>query len=65
MQITGCLDLSKLPLSPTDDGGQFDVRFPDGAQCTFGEYGASFIEQYVPLMSSQKFMSNLLIRLDH
>lgn len=59
MQITGCLDPSKLPLSPTDDGGQFDVRFPDGAQCTFGGYGASFIEQYVLMMSPEKLMSSL------
>jgi len=48
IQITGCLETSKLPLSATDDGGQFDVRFPDGAQCTFGGYGASFIEQVEP-----------------
>ena len=44
-QITGCIDPSKSLLDPSDDGGQFDVRFPNGAQCTFGGYAASFIEQ--------------------
>ncbi|KAI0783736.1 hypothetical protein C8Q75DRAFT_795274 [Abortiporus biennis] len=48
IQITGCLDVSKSGLAPSDDGGQFDVRFPNGAQCTFGGYGASFIEQVEP-----------------
>jgi hypothetical protein len=44
-QVTGCLNPSLFPFAAHDDGGQFDVRFPDGAQCTFGGYGASFIEQ--------------------
>ncbi|KAJ3478064.1 hypothetical protein NLI96_g10022 [Meripilus lineatus] len=44
-QITGCIDPSKSLLDPSDDGGQFDVRFPNGAQCAFGGYAASFIEQ--------------------
>ncbi|EMD32258.1 hypothetical protein CERSUDRAFT_126920, partial [Gelatoporia subvermispora B] len=48
IQVTGCLDTSKSDLDPSDDGGQFDVRFPNGAQCTFGGYGASFIEQVEP-----------------
>lgn len=46
-QITGCLNPSLFPFAKGDDGGQFDVRFPNGAQCTFGGYGASFIELYV------------------
>ncbi|KAH0826800.1 hypothetical protein J3R83DRAFT_5223 [Lanmaoa asiatica] len=45
LQITGCMDTSKFPFANGDDGGQFDNRFPNGAQCTFGGYGASFIEQ--------------------
>ncbi|KAF7791717.1 hypothetical protein EIP86_002741 [Pleurotus ostreatoroseus] len=45
IQVTGCLDPSKSSLDPADDGGQFDVRFPQGAQCAFGGFGASFIEQ--------------------
>ncbi|KIY49026.1 hypothetical protein FISHEDRAFT_73040 [Fistulina hepatica ATCC 64428] len=45
IQVTGCLNPALSTLLPSDDGGQFDVRFPDGAQCTFGGYGASFIEQ--------------------
>ncbi|KAI0760709.1 hypothetical protein C8Q74DRAFT_249760 [Fomes fomentarius] len=48
IQITGCLDSSKSSLDPTDSGGQFDVRFPNGAQCTFGGYGASFIQLIEP-----------------
>ena len=44
IQVTGCIDPSHSTLDPSDDGGQLDVRFPDGAQCTFGGYGASFIE---------------------
>ena len=49
--MTGCLDVSKSSLDPSDSGGQFDVRFPNGAQCTFGGYGASFIQLYVHLSS--------------
>ncbi|KIP05941.1 hypothetical protein PHLGIDRAFT_481669 [Phlebiopsis gigantea 11061_1 CR5-6] len=48
IQVTGCLDVSKSHLDPSDEGGQFDVRFPNGAQCTFGGYAASFIEQVEP-----------------
>ncbi|KIK97203.1 hypothetical protein PAXRUDRAFT_136817 [Paxillus rubicundulus Ve08.2h10] len=48
IQITGCMDSSQFPFAQGDDGGQFDVRFPNGAQCTFGGYGASFIEQVEP-----------------
>ncbi|KAH8110059.1 hypothetical protein DFH11DRAFT_1623356 [Phellopilus nigrolimitatus] len=48
IQVTGCIDPTKISLSSSDDGGQFDVRFPNGAQCTFGGYGASFIEQVEP-----------------
>lgn len=48
IQITGCLDSSKFHFAQNDAGGQMDVRFPNGAQCTFGGYGASFIEQVEP-----------------
>ncbi|KAI0353876.1 hypothetical protein OH77DRAFT_1457380 [Trametes cingulata] len=48
IQVTGCLDVSKSSLDPSDSGGQFDVRFPNGAQCTFGGYGASFIQLVEP-----------------
>ncbi|KAH7908896.1 hypothetical protein BJ138DRAFT_1136880 [Hygrophoropsis aurantiaca] len=48
IQITGCMDSSKFHFATNDDGGQFDVRFPNGAQCSFGGYGASFIEQVEP-----------------
>lgn len=48
IQITGCLDPSKFPFAQDDAGGQMDVRFPNGAKCTFGGYGASFIEQVEP-----------------
>ncbi|TBU47099.1 hypothetical protein BD309DRAFT_952578 [Dichomitus squalens] len=48
IQITGCLDVSKSHLDDSDSGGQFDVRFPNGAKCTFGGYGASFIEIVEP-----------------
>lgn len=48
IQVTGCLDSSKYPFASSDDGGQFDVRFPNGAQCAFGGYGASFVEQVEP-----------------
>ncbi|KAG1731557.1 hypothetical protein EDB19DRAFT_1640768 [Suillus lakei] len=48
IQITGCLDPSKFHFAQDDAGGQMDVRFPNGAQCAFGGYGASFIEQVEP-----------------
>ncbi|KAI0367436.1 hypothetical protein BV20DRAFT_1045643 [Pilatotrama ljubarskyi] len=48
IQVTGCLDVSKSMLDASDSGGQFDVRFPNGAQCTFGGYGASFIQLVEP-----------------
>jgi hypothetical protein len=31
-------------MDPNDTGGQLDVRFPNGAHCTFGGVGKSFIE---------------------
>ncbi|KAL1948723.1 hypothetical protein VTO73DRAFT_10529 [Trametes versicolor] len=46
--VTGCLDASKSSLDPSDTGGQFDVRFPNGAQCAYGGYGASFIQLVEP-----------------
>ncbi|KAI0028497.1 hypothetical protein K488DRAFT_58441 [Vararia minispora EC-137] len=51
IQVTGCIDPSKSTLDPSDAGGQLDVRFPDGAQCTFGGYGASFIELIEPALN--------------
>ncbi|EIW54741.1 uncharacterized protein TRAVEDRAFT_95504, partial [Trametes versicolor FP-101664 SS1] len=48
IQVTGCLDASKSSLDPSDTGGQFDVRFPNGAQCAYGGYGASFIQLVEP-----------------
>ncbi|KAF8577360.1 hypothetical protein K439DRAFT_1418292 [Ramaria rubella] len=51
IQVTGCIDPSKSNLSADDGGGQYDVRFPQGAQCSFGGYGASFIEQVEPSAS--------------
>ena len=50
--MTGCIDPSKSTLDPADAGGQLDVRFPNGAQCTFGGYGASFIELCVSAVTS-------------
>ncbi|KAG2067135.1 hypothetical protein BDR04DRAFT_1159429 [Suillus decipiens] len=47
-KITGCLDPGKFHFAQDDAGGQMDVRFPNGAKCTFGGYGASFIEQVEP-----------------
>lgn len=62
-QITGCLNPSLFHFAPNDKGGQFDVRFPNGAQCTYGGYGASFIELYV--FSVQCFASNTPLLLIH
>ncbi|GLB34732.1 hypothetical protein LshimejAT787_0202970 [Lyophyllum shimeji] len=53
VQVTGCIDPTKFHLNPADAGGQFDVRYPNGAQCTFGGYGASFIELIEP--ATQRF----------
>ncbi|KAI0290151.1 hypothetical protein BC826DRAFT_913626 [Russula brevipes] len=51
IQVTGCIDSSKFHLDPNDTGGQMDVRFPNGAQCTFGGWGASFIELVEPALN--------------
>ncbi|KZV74275.1 hypothetical protein PENSPDRAFT_573217 [Peniophora sp. CONT] len=51
VQVTGCIDPSKSTLDPSDAGGQMDVRFPNGAQCTFGGFGASFIELVEPALN--------------
>ncbi|KAI0248000.1 hypothetical protein BJV78DRAFT_1240972 [Lactifluus subvellereus] len=51
IQVTGCLDASKFQLDPSDTGGQLDVRFPNGAQCTFGGQGASFIQLVEPALN--------------
>ncbi|TFY77701.1 hypothetical protein EWM64_g6313 [Hericium alpestre] len=51
IQVTGCMDATKFHLDPSDTGGQFDVRYPNGAQCTFGGYGASFIELVEPALN--------------
>lgn len=58
--MTGCLDISKSILDPSDDGGQLDVRFPNGAQCSFGGYGASFIELCVLIVGHISAFSALL-----
>lgn len=51
IQVTGCIDSTKFHLDPSDAGGQFDVRFPNGAQCTFGGRRASFIELVEPALN--------------
>ncbi|KAI0312704.1 hypothetical protein OF83DRAFT_1066790 [Amylostereum chailletii] len=51
IQITGCLNPANSLLDASDHGGQLDVRFPNGAQCTFGGYGASFIELVEPALN--------------
>ncbi|KAF8069323.1 hypothetical protein FPV67DRAFT_1118355 [Lyophyllum atratum] len=51
IQVTGCIDPSKFHLDTGDAGGQFDVRYPNGAQCSFGGYGASFIELVEPALN--------------
>lgn len=51
IQVTGCLDPSKLGMDPNDTGGQLDVRFPNGAHCTFGGVGKSFIELVEPALN--------------
>jgi len=53
IQVTGCINPSAMGLSASDQGGQYDVRFPNGAKCTFGGYGKSFIEQVEP--ASRRF----------
>lgn len=51
VQVTGCINPAKSLLDPADEGGQLDVRYPNGAQCTFGGYGASFIELVEPALN--------------
>ncbi|KAF8469258.1 hypothetical protein DFH94DRAFT_774092 [Russula ochroleuca] len=51
IQVTGCIDSTKFQLDPNDAGGQFDVRYPNGAQCTFGGRRASFIELVEPALN--------------
>ncbi|KAI0338054.1 hypothetical protein BDW22DRAFT_1338742 [Trametopsis cervina] len=51
IQVTGCMDSAKFHFKKGDEGGQFDVRFPNGAQCTFGGYAASFIELVEPALN--------------
>jgi len=53
IQVTGCINPSAMGLDANDQGGQYDVRFPNGAQCSFGGYGKSFIEQVEP--ASRRF----------
>jgi hypothetical protein len=48
--VTGCINSTVYGFDENDQGGQFDVRYPNGALCTHGGYGASFIEQYVSLI---------------
>ncbi|KAI0249484.1 hypothetical protein BJV78DRAFT_1226498 [Lactifluus subvellereus] len=51
VRLTGCLDASKFQLDPSDTDGQLDVRFPNGAQCTFGGQGASFVQLVEPTLN--------------
>ncbi|OAX38786.1 hypothetical protein K503DRAFT_690929, partial [Rhizopogon vinicolor AM-OR11-026] len=51
IQITGCMDSSRFYFAQRGTGGQMNVRFLNAAQCTFGGYGASFIEQVEPSAS--------------
>jgi hypothetical protein len=41
-----------------------DVRYPNGAQCTFGGQGASFIELCVPVSSGLGSLRDLGSRTD-
>jgi len=51
IQVTGCIDSSKFHFNANDAGGQMDVRYPNGAHCTFGGVGASFIELVEPALN--------------
>jgi len=51
IQVTGCIDSSKFHFNSNDNGGQMDVRYPNGAHCTFGGEGASFIELVEPALN--------------
>ncbi|KAI7876730.1 hypothetical protein K492DRAFT_134936 [Lichtheimia hyalospora FSU 10163] len=44
VQVTGQIDPSKANLDPTDGGGQYDVKAPDGASCAGYEYFVNLIE---------------------
>ncbi|KAH9959960.1 hypothetical protein BC827DRAFT_1133985 [Russula dissimulans] len=51
IQVTGCIDSSKFHFNAHDTGGQMDVRYPNGAHCTFGGVGTSFIELVEPALN--------------
>ncbi|KAI8583560.1 hypothetical protein K450DRAFT_221725 [Umbelopsis ramanniana AG] len=44
VQITGQIDPSKAGLNVTDDGGQYDVKAPDGSSCAGWQYYVNLIE---------------------
>jgi|SRR5882762_6869255 len=46
-------------MDQSDSGGQMDVRFPNGAQCTFGGKGASFIQLLVSCSYSNRPCPNV------
>ncbi|KIY71045.1 hypothetical protein CYLTODRAFT_435415 [Cylindrobasidium torrendii FP15055 ss-10] len=52
IQITGCIDNTQWTsnIQPGDEGGQNDVRYPQGAKCEFGGYAASFIQLLEPAL---------------
>lgn len=44
VQITGQIDPSKAGLNVTDDGGQYDIKAPDGSSCAGWQYYVNLIE---------------------
>ncbi|CAO3694443.1 unnamed protein product [Rhizopus stolonifer] len=44
VQITGQIDPSKANLDSSDDGGQYDIKAPNGASCAGWDYFVNLIE---------------------
>ncbi|KAH8554180.1 hypothetical protein BGW37DRAFT_483729 [Umbelopsis sp. PMI_123] len=44
VQITGQIDPAKAGLNVSDDGGQYDVKAPDGSSCAGWQYYVNLIE---------------------
>lgn len=44
VQVTGQIDPSKANLLSTDDGGQYDIKAPNGASCAGWDYFVELIE---------------------
>lgn len=44
VQITGQIDPSKAQLDPSDDGGQYDIKAPNGASCVGYDFFVNLIE---------------------